>query len=332
MLLFGLTLALIVAALVVYALDRSAGAYAIQFALGMAVVAMAYAISLWVLQRDELVVDAKHTLASGPSRTIVVEGYADSVALRHAMVDTLDPSAQTYAALPRSVNRVGGAQFTYRFWIMLGNVEASNVASKDILLRGDPQRYNLVAVDTETSKVVSQKEDVVVKCPRIRFDGAFDRLAIEMNTLESPDAVVRIASQASPDSPADRRNLLSLIPGKWVLFTFVFRDAVGINEFENGTEVRFYLDDVLHHVARVRGALRQNNGHLYLFPGGSIAGCKVGDLVYHNYALSPGEVAAVRDAGPPKKAGGIRGGPTAATSSHSTLELGAMNKADLYNS
>lgn len=329
-LLIALLIGLVAVALATFAFNRAVGFVLMQVALGLFVIYGVYWLSLVLLKRDELVV-AKKTSTVGNSRTLIIDGFADAFNLSGTVYDTLNPASISFAYLPRSVNRYGGAQYTYQFWILLTNVTPENIGSKDILVRGDIRPYNVMKVDARTNAVVSRTEDVLVKCPRIRFNGAYDEMMVEVNALGDPlPKPFRISSTPGDveETPADatRFNVMRLVPNKWALYTFVFQDNVELNEFERGTEMRFYINELLYQRHTTPDAIRQNNGNLYLFPSGPVQGCKIGNLAYYNYALGEGDISRTVSAGPPKHANVVSAAPTA-----TPLFLTEYNKLDNYS-
>ena len=131
-----------------------------------------------------------------------------------------------------------------------------------------------------------------------------------------------------------RKNALSLIPGNFALLTFVLEDNVGIDSFERGIRLRFYLNDELYHTETAAGSLRQNDAPLHLLldqdpeQRHGIDHCKIADLTYYNFALADAEVAAMFS----------RGYTNAENKDFDTvyskdnrLKLSAYNKVDLYN-
>ena len=322
-----LLICFVIVSMITYALNKTIGFIALQISLAMVIVFSTYATSLWVLKRDKLVLDTRYNVTNN-SRTLIIDGFADSSNLRNTVIDTLNPASISYAHLPRSINRYGGAQFTYSFWILLTNTDTDNVGYKDILVRGDTTHYNLLTVvNPADANKNTYKEDIMIKCPRIRFNGTYEKLAVETNTIADPNPPPMTISAIGNTDDTLRKNLLKMTANKWVLYTFVFKDSVQVNDFENGIETRFYLNDIMYQSKTMRSAIRQNNGNLYLFPSGSIDGCKIGNLAYYNYAQSTEEIATVYNKGPPKFASASRSGPVA-----SPLFLSEYNKLDMYNS
>lgn len=322
-----------------------------QVLVGVLVVYAVYRLSLWVLKKDKLVVDARNDF-DPRTETKIVDGYAPTDLLADRDFDTINPQSKSFRSLPRSLNRKGGAQFSYSFWINLKDTSPKNVAHKVILMRGDRQRYsfsrtpnttidagapdNKIRVNADAKQYTFN--EVLVKCPLIRFGEDYKSLVVEFNTLDNPNEKVEISSfDSASDDPSLRHNVLKLIDNAWVLFTFTFEDSVAINDFEDGIIVRFYVNDFMYNVSKVRSTLYPNNGSFHLLPtwnGEGLAGgevlrnARIADVKYHNYALSSPAVKEMYDVGPPKNyasdlVGSDLGDP---------LYLSMYNKLDIFNS
>lgn len=138
---------------------------------------------------------------------------------------------------------------------------------------------------------------VAIKCPRIEFGDTYDHLLVTFNTTDDLDVVMDVAKVPGSTAPY----ALSLIGNRWALMTFTFEDHTPINDFEDGITVNFFLNDVLYRSGAFKGALRQNDDALHLFPGGGISGARVGDLTYSNYAWGAAQVQKTYLKGPPRK-------------------------------
>lgn len=325
----------------------------VQVVAGVLVVYAVYRLSLWVLKKDRLVVDARNNF-DPRLETTIVDGYAPTDLLADRTFDTINPRARSFKSLQRSFNRKGGAQYSYSFWIHLKDTSSKNVANKVILMRGDRQRYTftrkpslVVTANDPDSKILKAGEDttqyafneVLVKGPLIRFGEDYKSLVVEFNTLDNPNEKVEIRSfDSASDDPGLRHNVLKLIDNAWVLFTFTFEDSVAINDFEDGIIVRFYVNDFLYNVSKVRSTLYQNNGSFYLLPtwngqGGAggmpLRDARIANLKYFNYALSSPAVKELYEAGPPKHyASDLVGSDDLGD----PLYLSMYNKLDIANS
>lgn len=322
LLILAVYVALIFASAVIYVVSPTIGFYLLQISIALLIVYLTYATSLYVVRGDMIIHGG---FVPQYSKTLILEGFQNSATISSTVINTINPSAGNYAMLPRSINQLGGAEFTYQFWINISNTTPTNVGYKDILVRGDISTYNLMTVDSKTQQVTSSVDDVIIKCPRIRFNGTYDSLAVEINTVTNPNPPPIIIS--STNSKAQSSNVLSFISNKWVLYTFVFQDRFRVNEFEDGIQMQFYIGDFLYQTSSMDGALRQNNGNLYLFPNGSVQGCLIGNLAYYNYALGVDDISKTVAAGPP-----ITYVKSTTSAIAQPLYLTEYNKLDLYKS
>lgn len=304
-------------------ITQAAKSVAIQVVAGVAVAALAYAVTLLIL-RKRRIVSSKGLIVSGqdakPKQHLqVVDGYQDSESLAYTTFNTLDPLTEgDYLGLKRSYNRNGGAQFTYSFWMYMNDTTNPRIRGRDIILRGDARRYKYSFVKGNAHDQSTVNEDVVVKCPRIRFGRTFKDIVVEFNTLDNVMDSIFMGSNADPHDTTMRRNLMSVMQNKWAMLTLTFEDNMPINDFENGLVVRMFVNDVLYHTERKRTTLRQNTGNLHILPHGGIPGCKIGNVSYYNYAIGMDEVQRIFRKGHPKN-------PV------KKYALSSYNKIDLYN-
>lgn len=319
----------------------------LQVVIGLLIVWGVYRLAVWMRGGNELV--AKVPELNSSDTVMIAKGWASTKMAADHSWSTINPMAKNYLDLQRSLNRKGGAQFTYSFWMQLGDVSDGNVAWQDILLRGDAREYlwNTVILSGGSAGPDMPSSGVFVKCPRIRFGPSFDSFAVELNTTHSPDHRILITPYPAESGPGHRgqvdstlrKNLLKLTQGRWVLHTFTFEDHVAISDFEDGIVVRYFLNDTMYHTARVASTLRQNNGDLFLLPsntsgtsGGahSLKSSKIGDVTYRNWAMSANDVAAVFSKGPPKNPCKSLMGMT--DGNWDPLYLSEYNRLDVYNS
>jgi hypothetical protein len=322
---------------------------ALQIFAGVVAVVLVYLFSLWLLNKESLVVNP-NTIRPPALSTTILDGYADATNLASTSWSTINPNAFNFVSLPRSYNRKGGAQFSYSLWIQLRDTSAPNVAGKTLFMRGDRTRYRWRTAQfdpsTNSTTALQTYEDVMIKCPRVRFGKSFDELVVEFNTLADPSSSVTITPdvEATPigdgtgykPSSADydpslRRNAVQLMQNRWALLTFVFEDSIAINDFEDGILVRFYLNDLLYKSLSSRSTLKQNAGDFVMTPliGADetpIAGATLGNMAYYNYALGMPEVREIYQRGPPTKPAALQIGGLG-----EPLYLSEYNKLDVYN-
>lgn len=339
-------------------------AVGMQIGAGLAIVVCMYALTLWVIQRDQLVVDT-NKMAQPRQQVEIMSGYASGHSMADRIWSTNNMDAMNFLSLKRSFNRRGGAQFSYSFWMKIDDNSVGNVAGKTILLRGDKALYAWTKqVSSDPSFIPDNTKtfpfrDVMVKCPRIRFGDTYGDLVIELNTVEDPDARIEIKSRAEPSidgipsapdflpgDPTMRHNMVSLTKGRWAMYTFTFEDHIAINDFEDGIMVRFYLNDTLYQTNTLPSTLRQNYGDMFLFPTISSATAdnsvssrlaaalqtteikgSIGNINYFNFSLGIRDVINLHKLGYP-----MYPSKDMMTSGNEPLYLSEYNRLDVYNS
>ena len=270
---------------------------------GVIISLIIYWLSLFAINRDKLVITNKYTDTNKPMSFPIVDGYIDCVSGINMVYNTTNHQARNYIPLPRSVNRMGGAQFTYSFWLYLDDISPENIKNKIILCRGDTNQYSYKMINKLTSSVVETGKSRIVQSPLIRFGENYKEMVVEFNTTDKFNERMVIVNNVSATDSAIRRNAMSLIPHYWVMFSFVFEDNVPINDFENGIAVNFFVNDTMYQIHKVRSTIRQNNGNLFVLPDDSKIGIKTAricDVCYHNYALDDIKIKDIYTRGPTK--------------------------------
>lgn len=259
----------------------------VQITVGLVVI-----IGLFLASRHVLDKASQHTdvVFGGNAKTPVwiIRGIADSRALHQRSINTFNPQAPNYRQLPRSVNRFGGAQFSYVCWMKLSNTDRENVAGKTILLRGDPKPYPLTKIDrtqNNTQVTPTGYKTSIVKCPSIKFGSSINKFVIECNTTNDVEQTFVAARHDT------NKHVFDLIPGRWVMLTVVLEDNIPIDDFENGIRARMFLNGELVMQQSAFGALRINNGDLHLLPNQNlIEGALFANVRYYPWALTGSEV------------------------------------------
>lgn len=308
----------------------------LQIIVGIFVVYVLYVIALWTMASDKLVTTTKYN-QNIKKKTRVLTGWIEATSFYSRIYNTVQSSHPQYVDITRSVNRKGGTQFSYSFWMFITKPEhlfdGKGVACPNnpggcgqeyyLFVKGDSTRYTYQIDGKDTVK------DLAVMCPAICLgDFQHKNLAVKFNTIGKLNETVKLEGVPSIDSTI-RHNISSLTPRKWVLYTFVFMDNVPLNDFENGIVVKSYVNDVLYRMDRHRSSIRENHGEIGVLPDGPPGpgtGLKLSDLTYYNYALSDVDVIKVYEKG-------------VSTNMHSeaknefgqTLELSSFNKLDIYN-
>lgn len=299
---------------------------ALQIAVGVVIVVVVFYLSLFMIRQDKLVVDKEEGSNDSHFEVKMIKGYIDSNKVAKKRFSTLNPMDKSFVPIPRAYNRMGGAQFSYSFWLFVGDTHPSSVRNKDILLKGAPdalayRKVSKTNADATPFRVVQSQ----IKCPKLGFGNSFKDIVIEFNTQDDVNHRVNLSATPHPIDVTIRHNLMDLIQNKWVYIAVTMEDNVPINDFENGIIVRFYVNDILYYTHRVASTLKQNNGDLFLFPEGEIKGCRIADLKYHNYAIGFKEVKMSHGNGPPK----FRADEDESVGS--PLYISEYNKIDMYN-
>jgi hypothetical protein len=98
-------------------------------------------------------------------KTVINEGYSTATNLHNVVYDTNHPvldSTNNFKNITASYNLKGGAQYSYRFWIIVHD-PSPNQASKTILVRGDPKSYPVFHVDPSGGNLRRIWDAVIVR-------------------------------------------------------------------------------------------------------------------------------------------------------------------------
>jgi len=242
--------------------------------------------------------------------TMIVSGYAPVSYLGHKSFNTFNYFADNYRKIGKSINTSGGAQFSYQFWIKIDDPNDKLYKDLVLLLKGDKHKYKIGLYDEETSlKTLTLPADYTITCPLIKFVDSYRHINVKFGTTNSP--ITSIDINMSPNNPGEgRRNLLSLLPLNWYLFTFVFEDNFSyVSGNENGINFTFWVNDIPYQENTAsdnpelrNNTLKQNDGDLFILPNPPESGSfmKLGNIKYCNYALTDNEIKNTYMGGPPK--------------------------------
>lgn len=320
----------------------------LQIVLAIIAVYMVYVAACWILFTDRLVVDDE-MLASYSSKSLIFDGYIDMANTSGVQFNTVNQKFDSYIFMPVSVNRKGGAQFSYSFWVYIDDLdqvlESVNNPSKEytLFLRGDNKTYDVrgSSIGRIECPRISFKSTSTIQDPSLPLYGdtgtaGRPQLCISYNYMNLKDT----ANVPSPvptqfyvrtfrnEDNTSRHNLLSLMPKKWTLLTIVMMDNMPLQDFENGIIIKVYVNDLLYDTDTKPSCLfKQNRGNMFIAPDGQAGGkMKMGKLTYYNYALTEEEIRKAYEDGPPTKPYV----PNIKTESHK-LRLTEYNKMDIYN-
>jgi hypothetical protein len=292
---------------------------AIQVVVALSILTILNRISVRVLKNEDILPEPEKKVSIP-----LMKGYVDMASFARKQFNTQNMFAKNFKNVPKSVNIMGGSQFTYSMWIRMNDPSATNVSNKTLFLRGDVKEYpyKVVKNGAETAKT-----ERLIKCPSIKFGNTSGDLIVDFNTTTNISETFTVSKESTADE-AIRHNVFSLLPGKWVLLTFVFEDNKVVQEHESGIEVKFYVNDVLYQSQRFKGSLRINNGNIHMLPDGGISGAYLAEFTYHNYALGPLDVRALYNKGfTNKRFNEFENDPDF----HKPLFLSEYNKLEIHN-
>lgn len=307
----------------------------LQIVLAFVIIVILYIVTLVVLNIDTIVV--KDSSKVKPQETTdIMRGYAPISYVGNKAYNTYNSYADNYRKIPRSLNTMGGAQFTYQFWIKIDDANDNLFKDLVVLLKGDDRKYKIGLYDANTrTRTEVLPDDYAIACPLIKFVDSYKHLRVQLNTAKNPITNIDINMNPTSGSFA-RRNALSLLPLNWYLLTFTFEDNFSVmSSTENGINFRFWLNDFPYQENTASdtpilryNTIKQNDGDLFLFPSPPENGnfLRVGNIRYYSWALNDDEIRAVYQAGPPTKSA-----IETADDVNKPPYLTAYNKIDIYN-
>lgn len=312
----------------------------LQVVVSLLLLFIVYMITLSVLNIDAIVSTSQPNV-SEQETSVILDGYAGPSLLKGLKYNTVNPYTDNFKRMPRSVNRNGGASFTYQFWIRIENANDGLFQDSVIFYRGDPRVFRVGYYDEPSSGATTYKlrtqlaPDYHVCCPKVAFGSSYKEFVITFNTNNDIYTTIRVNMTPS-DDPASRKNLLSMMPMRWMLMTFVFEDNFSFSEdYENGIKFVMYVNDIPYWTETASSSpvlrhnmLKQNDGDLIFVPGmGEVSEFfKIANFKYYNYAVTPESVVKTYEMGPPNypAAGSMKMDRTPGV-------ISAVNKLDIYN-
>lgn len=311
----------------------------LQVLVALIVVLLLYMLTLAVINMDALVIDADNRVKQN-QETKIISGHANVSKLAGRSYNTVNPFADNFKKVARSLNDRGGAQFTYQFWMKIEDTDPANYKDLIILMKGDNRKFNRSLYDPDTLQKLSGEEftgEYTVGCPVIKFGNSYKEMVIEFNTNNNPKAAMKVNVDGT-SSPLYRRNVLSLAPGNWYMITIAFEDNFSYaSGAENGVKVTMYVNNFAYQVTSAstdpllrNNTLKQNDGNLFLFPNVSQPRefMKIGNIKYYNYAVNQRDVENSFTKGPPNFEFTEN---DSATNANKPAFLTAYNSLDIYN-
>lgn len=249
--------------------------YVIQVIAGLLVTYFLWNASIWTEQADKRVVAA--SIYADPMsfqlnnvNSPVFQGYADGMSLRNKKFDTINDSKSNYRDFGGGGKggTSGGSTFSYSFWALVRDPMAiyEYPMKSTLFVKGNPTRYKTFSEQPDPqnksrSRVIVTDE-VLVKSPMVSVYRKDDMLniVVDVNTTKDLHTSVIINGNSSDDATM-RYNIMSLVIGRWTLWTLTFEDT------PKGCAVSFFINDMpIHSQLLPSQAVLPNQGDLVLFP------------------------------------------------------------------
>ncbi len=311
-------------------MDASTTSNLIQILAGIVLTYVIYIVSLYTIRADKLATEQLKSVV-GKQEVPIIRGVLAASDIANGSKDnswnTTIPFMKNYLPIAPSVNTRGGAQFSYAFWMYVGN--PNDAVNRVLFLKGDKKKYRYsrqpyLSGEPQNKQIV---RDHAIFCPMFKFGSEPMEFDIRFNTHHDIQESMKIRRVQDEDS-LKRHNLSGLFPKTWFHVTIVFEDNVPVDDFERGLLVRCYLNDTMYQMERYSTTLKQNRGNFYLFPESEpISGLQISRLSYFNYALNEEEIRIrVSDRPDPKVVSS-----SAAEAVKHSFDTGARNHFDEYN-
>lgn len=316
-------------------MDATVSSIIIQIVAGVVFTYVIYVVSLFTIRADKFAIQDVASV-NGKQKVSVFNGTLASSDIASGSsqntYNTTIPFLYNYLPITPSSNIAGGSQFSYAFWLYVGNPQQAR--GKTLFIKGDKKLYtyqveqikfNHLTQNTDTT-VLERPEERAIFCPMLSMGSENMEFDLTFNTMHNLKENLKVRRIQTEDS-LKRHNLHGLFPKSWFHITIVFEDNVPVNDFQKGLLVRFYLNNTMYQMERYNTTLKQNRGNFSIFPDGSIADLKMADFSYYNYALTEPEIRTLVSHKPDPK---VVASNTKESVKHS-FETGAKNEFDEYN-
>jgi hypothetical protein len=283
-------------------------ALGIVFGLLVNLIVIPYIFSEYYDMKNRNKVD-KYKLTSAKESTFITKGVCNLISPKK-VIHTYDFRKDLYVNLKPSVNRLGGNQFTYSFW--LRRSQSIGLNNKILFFRGSEikdsyNRGDIYERDTKATPPEDNLENGVddddnrinerfVKCPVVRF--VEKGLKIEFNTIKDPHKSVTLDADVYQLLRSSTKN------PKYNLITISFQDNFDFGGRERGIKVEVFIDDALVKTSSFENnALRMNKGSVVLFANdisqteSDTLDADFAELMYHNYAMDIHDVESLYNKG-----------------------------------
>lgn len=264
-------------------------------------------ITLILLRSDSLITPLDTKVKRNETQTII-KGYATPGQISKKSYNTINVFNDKFLKIPKSLDSYGGASYSYQFWIKINDTDVNKFNNIILLLKGDIRQFVTGTYDEKGKLIHKSHPDWKIKSPLIKFGNSYKNIVVEFNTANVPDYKFNIDMNGDDDSPS-RRNLLSLLPINWFMFTFIFSDNYSIIDgSENGIKASFFINDIPYQINNANSdpllrnnRLIQNDGDLNILPNYQSDGdpFKLGNIMYYNTAINHDQIRKTYNKGPP---------------------------------
>jgi hypothetical protein len=243
-----------------------------------------------------------------------------------ATINTSIKNKNNYVSVPESMNKSGGIEFSYSFWMtMITDHTKQILFTKGLYSKNstDPSLSDAIDGTTtepiEHTKINTDDEDLneqLVKCPLVKISNnalhvSFNTLRKIHNELEYKYDNIIKSSQSNPRS---------------CLFSIVFREGEFTTDY--GLKTKGIIVDLYVNEQHVKSkfiendSLKLNEGNIHIFPEAkSEEGNTFGDLNYHNFALNVSDVEKIW------KKGISKGGCTVGGNKEFKMQMNELTKS-----
>ena len=260
-------------------------------------------------------------------RTDIFTGVKDLVQNGEEVYTTTDDTSGAYKNLNLAVNQLGGAEYTYNFWLYIDREKYgiaaempdkqsavqktdAGLADSDIVLfmRGNKKAYSYKNICGK------DKTDILVKSPLVKLERNANVLSVEFNTTAAPDVTHEFSRNTCSDNSTNWTTMnnhkiaMSGLRGKdnlekkWFMVSIIIQDTSPADPLpiRNKTRCAVYINGVLELERYTDGrlltgentdatVLLQNQGPLYVYPEIKVSAGTGDALTKHTYSSSANE-------------------------------------------
>ena len=284
---------------------------ALQSLVALIIVAILFIVGYFVFSAE-----LRSSILNATSNKVevpIISGILDLAQNNNMVYNTQDSSSTSYLPIIRSYNQSGGGEMSYSFWfwktgdynpnantnygqlnLVPQPVVDSGLNPNDLILilKGSNTVHTIPSI-CNSSSTPKTKNDVLSKCPLIKFDETTDRLTVEFNLTSNNGFAEEGILENTPNHCADvsmtvakaKAHKVSLTGfnngaflNKWVNIVVVLRDSdPNISSMlANKVQAQIYVNGTLQFDQYVNGSfstsrssiasLNMNNDFLYIAP------------------------------------------------------------------